>query len=68
MTPGNRADFLINIPRGGKGKYKLVKDRYPADATDPNSGIPAGGSVGSETSYCFLSKCTSRPSTRSCLP
>ena len=53
MTPGNRADFLINIPRGGKGKYKLVKDRYPADATDPNSGIPAGGSVGSEQVIAF---------------
>ena len=54
MTPGNRADFLINIPRGGKGKYKLVKDRYPADATDPNSGIPAGGSVGSEQVIAFI--------------
>ena len=67
MTPGNRADFLINIPRGGKGKYKLVKDRYPADATDPNSGIPAGD-LSARNKLLLLSKCTGRPSTRSCLP
>ena len=54
MAPGNRADFLINIPRGGKGKYKLVKDQYPADATDPNSGIPAGGSAFSQQVLAFV--------------
>lgn len=31
IGPGNRADFLINIP--GPGKYKLVKDAFPTDAT-----------------------------------
>jgi FtsP/CotA-like multicopper oxidase with cupredoxin domain len=31
IGPGNRADFLINIP--GPGKYKLVKDAFPNDAT-----------------------------------
>ncbi|HEX8652623.1 MAG TPA: multicopper oxidase family protein [Pyrinomonadaceae bacterium] len=30
IGPGNRADFLINIPR--PGKYKLVKDAFPTDA------------------------------------
>jgi FtsP/CotA-like multicopper oxidase with cupredoxin domain len=38
MAPGNRADFIINIPRtsspsviGGPGKYVLVKDAFPKD-------------------------------------
>lgn len=38
MAPGNRADFIINIPKtaspgviGGPGKYVLVKDCFPKD-------------------------------------
>ena len=38
IAPGNRADFIINIPKtappggiGGPGKYVLVKDAFPKD-------------------------------------
>lgn len=31
LGPGNRADFLINILQ--PGKYKLIKDAFPTDAT-----------------------------------
>jgi FtsP/CotA-like multicopper oxidase with cupredoxin domain len=52
MAPGNRADFLINIPE--PGMYKLIKDAFPLDATSVGSSTPTRASNNSKQVLAFI--------------
>ncbi|MGA9770426.1 MAG: multicopper oxidase domain-containing protein [Blastocatellia bacterium] len=53
MAAGNRADFLINLP---PGKYMLVKDGFPLDATNiwATGSANLGASVNSRQALAYI--------------
>jgi FtsP/CotA-like multicopper oxidase with cupredoxin domain len=51
MAPGNRADFLINLP---PGRYVLYKDAFPQDATCITSTTPVGASNASKQVLAYI--------------
>jgi FtsP/CotA-like multicopper oxidase with cupredoxin domain len=61
IAAGNRADFLINIPLNqtpgqgsGPGKYVLLKDAFPKDATSINSTDYVGASLKSAQVLAYI--------------
>jgi FtsP/CotA-like multicopper oxidase with cupredoxin domain len=51
MGPGNRADFLINLPAGN---YVLYKDSFPQDATCITSTAYVGATIGSKQVLTYI--------------
>jgi FtsP/CotA-like multicopper oxidase with cupredoxin domain len=51
MGPGNRADFLINLPAGN---YVLYKDAFPKDATCITSTTYVGATTGSVQVLAYI--------------